>query len=147
MQPLQQVVQLPEDPLKGPGGRAERALRPRVPDGAPSIPPASPRHSHAHRAHVELVLAEAVDATDGDGLNVVTEEEAVVPLRVAGALLEHHQQQRLEGVQEGRQGVPVGALQLQAGEQGRPSAGQARSGGCPGAKGSWGKGGAPPLPP
>lgn len=55
----------------------------------------------------------------------------MVALRVARALLEYHQQQRLQGVQVGRQGVPVRALQLRAERDGAgPSAGRARGAGA-----------------
>lgn len=88
---------------------AKRGGRLHLPRPFPS-PPAP--HLLADGGHVILILAEAIDAAEGDGFDVVAEEEAVVTAGPPRGLGQHHQQQRLQAVGVGRQRVPVRALQL-----------------------------------
>ena len=61
---------------------------------------------------VGLVLAEAVDALDGGGLDVVAQEQPVVPPGTTAGLLQHHQHHGLHRVAVARRRIPVVPLEL-----------------------------------
>lgn len=61
---------------------------------------------------ISLVLTEAVDALDGGRLDVVSQEEAVIPPRSPTGLLHHHHHQSLDRMAVSRHAVPVVSLQL-----------------------------------
>lgn len=56
-------------------------------------------HLLAHCHQIILILAEAIDATEGQGLHAVAQEEAMGTVGAAGGLLQNHEQQRLYTLQ------------------------------------------------
>lgn len=89
-----------------------REINPSETAAAPICSEQSCRIRPADGGGVGLVLAEAVDALDGGRLDVVSQEEAVIPPRSPAGLLHHHHHQSLDGVAVSRHAVPVAPLQL-----------------------------------
>lgn len=103
VQALQEVVELAEHALQGParvGWRhGQPGLQAPLPHSIPSMEGGVGSHLLAHCHQVILILSEAVNAADGQGLHTVAQEEAVRAMGAARSLLQDHEQQGLQGLQ------------------------------------------------
>lgn len=109
---FQEVVQFTVHSLQQPRGNTNIPVRKGCRYYFGIIQVENPQLRPADGGGVSLVLAEAVDPSDGGRLNVVSKEKAMISPRPPAGLLHHHHHQSLNRVAVSRHAVPVVSLQL-----------------------------------